>query len=107
MARKKGLTKMQLKSRLLSGAAYVVICVLMIVDGFQGHRHGAGYLAIAYLVLVLAWIGYSIWQYRHHPVTDADTDETVLANLRMRSLALAIVGGGILLFLLTKSLLGA
>ena len=99
---RKGLTKKQLYSRLLSGAVWVLICIIMISDSFQWKHHSSGYLAIGYLVVVLAWIGYAIWQYRHHPVVDPAVDEMVTESLKKRAAALALIGGGTLLYLLLR-----
>ena len=96
----KELTRAQLRSRLISAALYVPVIILMIITGFRGQHHKSGWLAVSYLVLLLAWCVYSIWTYRRHPLNDPATDQAVLESLRKRSLGLAILGGGILLFLL-------
>lgn len=106
MKKQKELTRVQLRSRLISAALYVPVIVLMIIEGFRGQHHSSGWLAVVYLVLLLVWCAYSIWTYRRHPLNDPATDQAVLESLRKRSLGLAILGGGILLFLLLHLLLG-
>ena len=103
---RKELTRTQLRSRLISAAIYLLVIILMIITSFQGQHHKSGWLAVAYLVLLLAWCAYSIWTYRRHPLEDPVTDQAVLESLQKRTLGLAILGGGILLFLLLHLLLG-